>query len=286
MFMTAQQLQNVEMRRSLTFSFRGEPASFTRLQQLRRGAKAPPAEQANAADESSPLVRLQKDDQPLRAQLRYWGVDEFTKDLDLAHRDLDPAKVPALATFLAASRNLVTVDVRGNGRLTIRDGREIGAALLDNFHHCPQPKFLDASKSEGKGKGGNQNHRAPFARPVSAKPFKPRHRDGTAIVGNESVDVADAEAVEGRVEDVARAMTRLRQAMAEPPGSPHGSALALGACLARCFALDLMDDNPDVAEGCKRYVALLEAVGTRFQPLPELSRMALHSTRKSLKVLR
>ena len=80
MFMTAQQLQNVEMRRSLTFSFRGEPASFTRLQQLRRGAKAPPAEQANAADESSPLVRLQKDDQPLlQAQLRYWGVDESTK---------------------------------------------------------------------------------------------------------------------------------------------------------------------------------------------------------------
>ena len=69
-----------------------------------------------------------------------------TTDLDLANRDLDPTKVPALATFLAASRNCQTVDVRGNRRLSSADGEELAAALLDNFHACPVPKFITHGK--------------------------------------------------------------------------------------------------------------------------------------------
>lgn len=71
---------------------------------------------------------------------------------------------------------------------SLQDGEALALALLENFHACPVPKFL------------TQRPPNTFpARPVSAKGFKPRHPDGTAIAGNEDVDLSDDREVRGRV---------------------------------------------------------------------------------------
>ena len=176
---------------------------------------------------SDTMEMLLRHDAGLRDQLRYWDCGPHTRDLDLANRDLCPTKVPALATFLASSRNLQTVDVRGNARLTSADGEALALALLENFHACPVPKFL----THGSGVG-----QPPYtfpARPVSAKGFKPKHPDGTAIAGNEDVDLNDDRAVRERVAAVQEAMKALRAALAEPPGAPEpsgGVSLTTSAC--------------------------------------------------------
>jgi hypothetical protein len=78
----------------------------------------------------------------LATQLQFWQLSDQSESLDLAAQDLDPGKVPALAAFIAATRNCVKIDIRSNPRLSASDGAAIAKALLRNFESRPAPKFL------------------------------------------------------------------------------------------------------------------------------------------------
>jgi hypothetical protein len=92
--------------------------------------------------DESPVAGGQQGLGGLATQLRFWQLTDQSESLDLAAQDLDPSKVPALAAFLAATRNCVKVDVRSNPRLTASDGAAIAKALLQNFESRPAPQFL------------------------------------------------------------------------------------------------------------------------------------------------
>jgi hypothetical protein len=180
--MTSDQLRQLEARRQFSYLWRGEPEASKRLKQFQQGPLPPgamprndpdgdprglpqvlerernrvqhDAAAANACGGAPPVPRRRrKGDESavaggqqglggLATQLRFWQLTDQSESLDLAAQDLDPAKVPALAAFLAATRNCVKVDVRSNPRLTASDGAAIAKALLQNFESRPAPQFL------------------------------------------------------------------------------------------------------------------------------------------------
>ena len=104
------------------------------------GAYIVPTVKAEALE--PPVPGGQRGEGGLQTQLRFWKLDDQSEKLDLAAQDLDPAKVPALATFIGATRNCQVVDIRSNPRLSVADGRRIAAALMANFDSRPAPRFL------------------------------------------------------------------------------------------------------------------------------------------------
>lgn len=107
------------------------------------GSKVPPAPpRRRRRGEEEPVPGGQQGLGGLATQLQFWQLSDQSESLDLAAQDLDPGKVPALAAFIAATRNCVKIDIRSNPRLSASDGAAIAKALLRNFESRPAPKFL------------------------------------------------------------------------------------------------------------------------------------------------
>jgi hypothetical protein len=112
-FMSADQLRRLEAKRQFSRMWRGEPAASQRLNKLRTETKDPPSIPASfAGGDKHGLLNLLNGGGDgdmieegssmswLKEQLKFWRVDEESKELNLASHDLDPSKVPALAAFI------------------------------------------------------------------------------------------------------------------------------------------------------------------------------------------
>lgn len=154
-FMSADQLRRLEAKRQFAAMWRGQTESTQRLNHLRTGCTDPPSiPVSDPAGDKYGLPNLLAgggDGQTimegeemswLSQQLKFWRIDENSRELDLVSHDLDPSKVPALAAFIGATRNCERVDIRANPRLTAQHGLVIANALLRNFNSTPSPKFL------------------------------------------------------------------------------------------------------------------------------------------------
>ena len=75
--MTTEQLRLLQLQRSLTYMFRGEPMASQRLRRLRRGA---PPQPPRPPATSETLETLLAYDAGLREQLRYWNIGVSTKE--------------------------------------------------------------------------------------------------------------------------------------------------------------------------------------------------------------
>eukprot|EP00614_Pseudopedinella_elastica_P016444 CAMPEP_0172650528 /NCGR_PEP_ID=MMETSP1068-20121228/242338_1 /TAXON_ID=35684 /ORGANISM="Pseudopedinella elastica, Strain CCMP716" /LENGTH=1182 /DNA_ID=CAMNT_0013464895 /DNA_START=73 /DNA_END=3621 /DNA_ORIENTATION=- len=252
-FLNKEQLQRLEARRMFAYAWRGEPVESKRLRRLREGAANPPTMPLRSGSHFSKEAKedleamLTNGEGPagFATQLKFWGLDASSQKMDLTGQDMDPAKVPALAAFIASTRNCEWVDIRSNPRLSVRDGVAIAAALVANFKSSPAPKFMDWSSRP----------RAPALVP-----------DGEGSLERSTAD---------RVRQVQAALEALREAMHKRDAS------FLGERLRACFELGV-EKEQDIESALDLFSELIREVGTRVPGRGSIlwfNAMAVHTLR-------